>query len=155
MLATGENIFAAASAVMLLAIAAYVTANVVGRLVDYPVPYTVEVNGYMMVALVFLVGARTLRMGQHVKVELVTRHLSVRAQGLLLVVTNVLTFIVILACTISFWEVVISSYVHDFHSSTTLRAPLYLPQLLGAMGLSLFAVESAAVTARSILHRGS
>jgi len=152
-LALIEKGLAVAGAAVLLGILVYITGNVIGRPLGFPIPYTVEVTAYMLVVMVFLVGAHTLRKGQHIKVELLTRRLSPRVQALLLVVTNLLAFIIAVVIVISCWQLAINSYSYNVCSNTVLRAPLYLPQLLLAIGLSVFTIESAVVTIRSVLHK--
>jgi TRAP-type C4-dicarboxylate transport system permease small subunit len=119
-----------------------VAGNVIGRLVGVPLIFSNEISVYMMIPIVFLVSADTLRKGEHVRAELAIRRLPLWAQKGLEVVVELIALVITILILISCWQLAINSYIHNEVSNTLLRTPLYIPRILLAFGFSLFGLES-------------
>ena len=119
-----------------------VTANVVGRyFLNRPISWTLEITQYILVWFTFLSIAWILRLDRHIKVEVLTMHLSRRAKIILdlfsdaigLVVTGVLT---------SFGAiVVIEFYQSHMRETSPLQPPSWPIFLVICLGAALTLAE--------------
>lgn len=142
-IAKTEGVLALAGSYGIPIMVLLIAGNVIGRLFGVSFIFSNEISVYMMLPVVFLVAADTLRRGEHIKAEVLTRRLNPQARKVLHIVVELVAFVITVIILISCWQLAIGSYVHKELSNTLLGTPLYLPQMLLALGLSLFTLESA------------
>jgi len=108
---------------------------------DDPTIWADEVSCYLLVGITFLGAAYTLSMDAHVRIETFTDRLSPKAQRYLEFITDVLSMAFLVLFTRQAYWLVKDSWVSVKISATLLRTPLYLPQLLFAIGLTWFSLQ--------------
>ena len=108
---------------------------------DDPTIWADEVSCYLLVGVTFLGAAYTLRMDAHVRIETIIDRLGPKTRTRLEFVTDVLSLIFLAVFARQAYWLVKDSYVSVKISATLLRTPLYLPQLLFAIGLTWFSLE--------------
>lgn len=102
-----------------------------------------EFGGYFLVVVVFMGAAYTLRMGGHVKVEVLTSRLSLNTRYFLYVATSVLTALVCIPLVWQAWKLVMTSYSSGITSGTIMNTPQSIPQAFIGIGLSLLVLQAA------------
>jgi TRAP-type C4-dicarboxylate transport system permease small subunit len=130
----------------------YITVDVLGR--RYGGPYsgvTDEISGYVLAIGGTLGLAHAMRVGAHVRIDLLLPHFSLAARYFLNL-TNAATiaFFAILLTWYG-WASTLYSLEIDARSITVLRTPLIIPQGLMALSFTLLALQSVAVVAEGIL----
>lgn len=108
---------------------------------DNPTIWADEVSCYLLVGITFLGAAYTLIMDAHVRVETFTDMLGPKAQRYLEFITDILSLAFLIIFTRQAYWLVKDSLVSTQISATLLRTPLYLPQLLFAIGLTWFSLQ--------------
>ena len=113
-----------------------VTANVVGRyFLNRPISWVLEITQYILVWFTFLSIAWILRIDRHIKVEVLTIHLSRRVQMILELFSDVIGLLVTGVLTSFGAIVVIEFYKKHMRETTPLQPPswpLFLVIFLGA-----------------------
>lgn len=107
---------------------------------NYSLGYAEEVSGYLVVALTFFGAALALRAGSLFEVDFLFVKLPVRARVWLLRLFVLVAFGI---CIVLMWrsvDLVLSSLTRGRTSSTVLRTPLWIPQLLMPAGLGMIAI---------------
>jgi TRAP-type C4-dicarboxylate transport system permease small subunit len=127
----------------------YITYDALARY--YGLPYsgiTDEISSYVLGIGGVWGMAYGLKVGAHVRIDLVIGRLGPRARALLDVFAGAMTlgFAALLAWHA--WGQAIESLQLDTRSITVLRAPLAIPQAMIALGYTLLAVQAAAMLAR-------
>ena len=140
------------AAFCLFSMIALITVDVIGRKFGHSTGVAFEISGYLLVAIIFLGLAYTLRKGKHIEISVVTNRLSQRARRWLKVATSVigLAFIGWL-----FWftlQHVITSYTFNSVSRTTLRTPIWIMESLLPIGIALLALAIIIETIKLIRH---
>ncbi|MDX1608848.1 MAG: TRAP transporter small permease [Halofilum sp. (in: g-proteobacteria)] len=129
------------AATALAAIAVLVLSQTIGRLFGVLVPSANELAGYCVAASAFLGLAPTLNHGVHIRVRIVTQHLSAPVQRWLegwclllgLGLSGFATWYAI--------DLVVGSWRYGDVSPGLLAVPLWIPQLGMAAGLSIFTLS--------------
>lgn len=106
-----------------------------------PTIWADEVSCYLLVGITFLGAAYTLAMDGHVRIETLVDRLRPKTRQRLEFVTDVLSIVFLVVFTRQAYWLVKDSYVSVKISATLLRTPLYLPQLLLAVGLTWLCLE--------------
>jgi TRAP-type C4-dicarboxylate transport system permease small subunit len=101
-----------------------------------------ELSGYFLVVITFIGAAYTLRQGRHISVDLLQEHISPKANRILSIFTSVfaLAFIVIMI-----WyslKLSLSSLKFGSLSGTMLNTPMWIPQIVVPVGLSILALAA-------------
>ena len=91
-----------------------------------PTTWTVEVAGYMMLYIAFLVVAWVLKRDEHVRMDLVITHLSPRIQSLVNTFTSIIGAIVFLLLTWFGVKATLYLWQVNYLTSTPLRAPKFI-----------------------------
>ena len=146
-----EDVLNYIAALCLAVIIITIIADVAGRLFGILIPYTIEMSGYMLVPITYLPAAYGLRHGLHVNVEFALKWFSPPVQRKLQMVTDLITFIIIMLILLECWGLVLKSYSRGLVSNTMLRAPLYLPQSAIIIGLTFFTIEMFIIAWCSVL----
>ncbi|MBW1691912.1 MAG: TRAP transporter small permease [Deltaproteobacteria bacterium] len=108
---------------------------------DDPTIWADEISCYLLVGITFLGAAYTLTMDGHVRIETFTDILGPKTQRYLEYITDVLSLAFLIIFTRQAYWLVKDSWVSVKISATLLRTPLYLPQLLLAIGLTWFSLQ--------------
>jgi TRAP-type C4-dicarboxylate transport system permease small subunit len=130
----------------------YITIDVLGR--RYGGPYsgvTDEISGYVLAIGGTLGLAHAMRIGAHVRIDLLLPRFSPAARYFLNL-TNAAT-IALFAILLAWygWASTLYSFEIDARSITVLRTPLIIPQGLMAVSFTLLALQSVAVVLEGIL----
>lgn len=127
-----------------------VTVDVIGRKLGHATGIAQEVSGYILVLIIFLGLAYTLREGAHISIELVTSRIPQVMRKWLKVITS------FLGMGFSVWlmwyttRLVITLYTQGSTSMTHLHAPMWPLQMLVPIGLGLFALAILVETIKTI-----
>ena len=137
-------LFAAAAAIVVLFSLALTAYSVVMRYVfDAPITWSDELSGYLVVAMVMMGAAESLRRGDHIAVDLLTSRLSEGVRRYLDIWAMLLVIAVGVALIVSAIRTVRYAYGFGIYSEGYLEMPMWIPQsvfLLGAVLLVLMAV---------------
>lgn len=117
-----------------------------------PTIWADEVSCYLLVGITFLGAAYTLNKDGHVRIETLVDRLRPKKRKRLELVTDVLSIIFLVIFTRQAYWLVKDSYSSIKISATLLRTPLYLPQLLLAVGLTWLSLELLAHILRRTIN---
>ena len=114
---------------------------VMRHIFNNPTIWADEVSCYLLVGITFLGAAYTLNMGGHIHVETLVVRLKPKIRKRLEFITDVLSLAFLVVLVRQAYWLVKDSYVSNKISATLLRTPLYLPQLLLAIGLTWLCLQ--------------
>jgi TRAP-type C4-dicarboxylate transport system permease small subunit len=100
----------------------------------------VEVSEYLLVFLAFLCAGWVLKEDRHVRMLAVITHLPKKVQLFADIVTSLLVIVFCVVLTWKGWQTVVMAYTGDYHSSSLLNVPLWIPYSfipVGALVLGL------------------
>ena len=142
----------ALGAVLVIAMTFIVGYGVAMRyLFNRPQVWTDELCGYLLVLLVMLGVAETLRRGEHISVDLLTERLGPRAQRWVEVWGMLAVIGVAAVLLVSGWDMVSFSAMVGLYSQGYLEAPMWLPQATIPLGAALLLVVALNRLLRLIL----
>lgn len=139
---------ALAGGILFMLTALYITLDVLGRnFAGVSSAATDEMGGYALAFGGMWAVAYTLRTGGHVRIDVLLPHLPRRARALLTyaAMTVMLFFAAVVA--VYTWTLALDSYWIDARAVSFLRTPLYVPQMLMAIGLSVLALQALVILA--------
>ena len=143
----------AVSALCLLASLGLVAYGVAMRyLANRPVPWTDELVGYLLVAIVMLAAADALRRGEHIAVDVLTERLGERGKRLTAAFGLVSVLAAAAALVVEGWATAAFSRMLGIVSTGYLEMPIHLPQALIPLGGVMLGL--AAVTALARMAAG-
>jgi len=122
----------AALVIMMLLITAEVA---VRSLFNYSLQFTDELSGYLLVVVTFL--GISLKEGAVFRVDFLYRRLAERVRTALELVFRVLALVFAVLLDYQVIRLVVSSYERDVTAPTLLATPLYVPQIIMPVGVSL------------------
>ncbi|MBB4301316.1 TRAP-type C4-dicarboxylate transport system permease small subunit [Rhodobium orientis] len=139
-----------ASALVLAVMVLVVYAILQRYFLDTPLKWGDELAGYLLVALVMLGAAETLRHGEHIAIDLVTDRVGPGLKRLLAVVANlaVIGFAVVLA--VSTWDSISFAYDFGSYSPGYLEVATWIPQLPMLIGAGLLILVALAILIRHL-----
>jgi len=147
---------AAAGAGVVLLMMAVVAYAVVNRyILGTPITWTDELSGYLVVALVMLGAADTLRRGEHIAVDLITTRLKPRGRRLAAIWGHVMVLVFAAALLYSTKGTLEYSLNFGILSEGYLEAPMWIPQSFLVLGGGLMALVSVAALIRLIKRDSS
>lgn len=115
-------------------------ANVLGRyFFSAPISWAEELMLYLMVLTVFAGAASVTWRQEHIKIDALLLRLSQPARQVAIIVTGIVTVLAIGAAVYASFLVVSMLYGFDQHSDA-LEAPMWVPQSVVTVGLSLNAL---------------
>ena len=117
---------------------------VMRHIFNKPTIWADELSCYLLVGISFLGAAYALNTDGHVHIEAVVRKLPPKTSNVLELITDILSVIFLIIFTWQAYRLVINSYVYVRIAPTLMRTPLYIPQLLLAVGLTWFCVQMIA-----------
>jgi len=128
--------------ICILATAFIVTYEVVLRaLFDAPTEWVNEISVYLILISAFLGFAPALAAGKHITVDLVTCKLSAQTNKYLGVIVSILGLGFSLVFLVTSTEMTLNSYRLNMLSTSTLRIPLFIPQLSLPVGFAMLALQ--------------
>ncbi|MDB5641247.1 MAG: tripartite ATP-independent periplasmic transporter DctQ [Hyphomicrobiales bacterium] len=128
-------------AVVMLALSVVINfGNIVGRyLLHAPIEWAEEAMLYLMIAFVFLGGARIASDGTHIRMDVFVRLMPERARLIVQWLTDVL--MVLAGLVLAAYAVPTVRQLHDFDQlSVAAEIPMYLPHAVIPLGLLAMAV---------------
>jgi len=149
---TAGRIALAISALCLLLCFALIVWSVGMRyFLHQPVPWVDEAVGYLLVAIVMLAAADTLRKGEHVAIDIATQHLGPKGKRLVAGFGLVAILLVAGFFLVEGWQTAAFSRDFGMRSTGYLSMPLWLPQSSIAVGGALLGLAAIAGLARLAL----
>lgn len=125
-------------------ISAQIILNAFGRLSPGTLPSTIpsyaNFSGYMLAGATFLALAHTLRAGGHIRVNLVTSRLPMKAQFIIEVIALVAAATLIGFATWFMGNLVLESVHFGDVSTGIVPIPLWIPQSIATFGIGLLLV---------------
>jgi TRAP-type C4-dicarboxylate transport system permease small subunit len=105
-----------------------------------PLPIVDEFSEYMLAAITFLGLTYTLNTGGHIKLGLVGSHLQQRVFRWLDIATSIISLLYVFWFAWLTYGLVLDSYTLGSTSPSTVRTPLYIPQMVLPVGLILMGI---------------
>jgi TRAP-type C4-dicarboxylate transport system permease small subunit len=134
-----------AASVLVVFTLAMVGYSVVMRyFVGTPITGTDEMSGYLVVAIVMLGAADTLRRGEHINVDLLTARARGLSRRLLDIWAMAAAGAVAVTLIISGWLMLRFSIDFEIYSEGYLETPMWIPQSLILIGAGLLLAMAAA-----------
>ena len=132
------------AALMLLAMVFLVAYGAIFRYFGMSTIGVEEIGGFAMVGIAFLPLGFVLMKKEHITVDLLVRRAGDKVRHVLFMIVNLAVGLFFCAFLIrsSFWLIGDSYSLHSV--STTLRIPIYLPQLFVLIGSAVFCLALAA-----------
>lgn len=131
-----------------------ITCQVFGRMCGFSFTWVEELSGYGAIWSTYLGIGYTLRQGRHVRVDLVTRMVSPRAQAVMSIIGDIAC---VLFSIIIVWKgTYLATVAYQVQRTTSLLGlPVYLMQIVLPIGFVIFGLEaiaSAVKTWKTITH---
>ena len=140
--ATASRISGVIAGICILAVALSVSYEVVLRfLFNSPTEWVNEISVYLVLISAFLGFAPALAAGKHINVDLLTSKLPPQVNRLLKAACSVIGLVFSLVFLVTSTEMTLNSYELGLLSTSTLRVPLYLPQLAMPVGFSILSLQ--------------
>lgn len=108
-----------------------------------PTEWSIEVSVYLVLISGFLGMAAALADDKHIKVDLLISRLPARVNLILGVVVSLAGLFFCFVLFYEGWEMVMSSFRLGRTSTSTLRVPMYIPQLAVPLGALLITLQFA------------
>ncbi|MEK7879914.1 MAG: TRAP transporter small permease [candidate division NC10 bacterium] len=133
-----------AGAVSVLLTALIAIAVISRRVFNSPLLITEEIAGYMMVAIVFLGLAYTMKMDGHVRADILLSHLPRRAHRALETLATVIALGFAGVLVAGTWRLFSEFYSQGTRSFHYLQTPLWIPGSLLVIGAALLGLQLVA-----------
>lgn len=130
-----------AGAVSVLLTALIAIAVIARRVFNSPLLITEEISGYMMVAIVFLGLAYTMKMESHVRADILLSHVPRRARAVLETIATVIALGFAGVLVAGTWRLVAEFYTQQTLSFHYLQTPLWIPGSLLVIGAALLGLQ--------------
>lgn len=115
-------------------------------ILNRPLLWTDEVNGFLVVAIGFLGAAETLRQGKHIVIEVITERLNPRRQLWLKLVTSLISTIFLSIFCVHCAVMVQLSFVRKVTTPSVLLSPLWIPQMVMLIGAVILTLQMFTLT---------
>ncbi len=150
-----SDALALAASWILLAMTLLVTADVIFRyFFNNPLVFAAEVSEFMMAAVILFGFAQTFQKGEHVRVELLIGGMSQRVRRRLRIVTLFLAVLFLVFFNWQAFNLVLESYSLT-QKSAVMLFPLWVPQMMIAVGGIIFLIAVLAATIQLIKNNES
>lgn len=111
------------------------------RVLGAPILALDEVSGYLLLAIVFLGLAHTMKADGHIRSDIVLAHVPPGVRGGLEALATLLAFLFALAFLVGNWALVAEFYVRGTLSFKYLQIPLWIPASLLVVGVVLLLLQ--------------
>lgn len=140
--------------ILLLLISLSVSYDVITRyFFKYSNEWVGEFSGYMLVCIAFLAAPYTLYIGGMTKVDLITSAVKPKVRKILLIATLVITLVYLAVLFKESASLMMKSFSRGWRSATTLRTPLWIPQLAVPAGTVLMFLTTLLNLVKAILSK--
>ena len=130
-----------AGAVSVLLTALIAVSVISRRVFNAPLLITEEISGYMMVALVFLGLAYTMKTESHIRADILLSHVPRRARVMLETIVTLLALGFAGVLVAGTWRLVAEFYTQRTLSFRYLETPLWIPGSLLVIGTALLGLQ--------------
>jgi TRAP-type C4-dicarboxylate transport system permease small subunit len=137
----GGYVAGAVSVLLTVLVAASVIAR---RLLNAPLLITEEMSGYMVVAIVFLGLAYTMKAEGHIRADILLSHVPVRVRGVLEIIATLMALGFTGLLVAGTWRLVAEFYSQGSLSFRYLQTPLWIPGSLLVIGAALLGLQLVA-----------
>ena len=120
------------------------------RVLGSPLLSVDEVSGYLLLAIVFLGLAHTMKAGGHIRSDIVLAHVPAGVRGGLEVLATLLAFLFALALAGGNWVLVAEYYGRGTLSFKYLQIPLWIPASLLVVGVIILLLQLVAQFLRQV-----
>ena len=128
--------------IAVIALAAIIVISVTARYAfNFPFHFADEYSGYLMVLIVFLPLSFALRLGRHIRVDILIRYLPWRVVNYLDLVADIIALAVIVVLLVSSTQMTMKSFARGLKARTLMETPLGPVQLILVIGLILFSIQ--------------
>jgi|SRR5690625_216433 len=142
------------AAILLLIMGLAVSYDVIMRyFFGSPTIWVNEISGYLLVIITFLSASHTLKIGGHVKVDMVENFLSEKGRKFLFLITHFLILFFVVTITWKGAQMVWMSWDLGWSASTLLKTPLFIPQLFIPMGGLLLTFETLVIIIDKLIEK--
>lgn len=124
------------------------------RVLGSPLLAVDEVSGYLLLAIVFLGLAHTMKAGGHIRADIVLAHVPAGVRGGLELLATLLALLFALTLLVGNWALVAEYYGRGTLSFKYLQIPLWIPASLLVVGVGLLLLQLVARFLRQVA-RGS
>ena len=111
------------------------------RVLGSPLLAVDEVSGYLLLAIVFLGLAYTMKADGHIRSDIVLAHVPPGVRGGLETLATLLAFLFALALLVGNWTLVAEFYTRGTLSFKYLQIPLWIPASLLVVGVVLLVLQ--------------
>lgn len=137
----GGYVAGAVAVLLTVLVAASVIAR---RLLNAPLLITEEVSGYMVVAIVFLGLAYTMKAEGHIRADIILSHVPVRVRAVLEILATVIALGFAGLLLAGSWRLTAEFYTQGSLSFRYLQTPLWIPGSLLVIGAALLSLQLVA-----------
>lgn len=128
-----------------------IVAEIVARYLGKATTFSVEFSGYVMASLVAWASAYALLSKSHIRIDFLYIARSDRCKNLLDLLSILLFFLVAVFLAWSASRIVLDSIEFEAVSNTTLRVPLWIPQLSWCLGFIWLAFCSGILLVKALI----
>ena len=133
------------SALCLILLGSAVCIEILSRgLLGEPTIWALEVSGYLLTATIFIGMGPALASDEHIRIDLLTRKLSLRVQRFLRAVAMLAIAIYAAIATFGGVEMVLHSMQFGRRSLTLMSIPVWIPQMFLPIGMGLLCLAALA-----------
>jgi C4-dicarboxylate transporter DctM subunit len=137
-----SNFGGAASALIMLVVAAFVVLEVITRvLLNMPTNWSVEYSVYGLIAVTFLGAAYVQKQGIHISVDFISTRLSERTKMALELLTYAWTIAFLIIFLFPAVRMVLNAWARHRVSTTVLRTPMWIPYGIMVIGFILLLLQ--------------
>lgn len=134
----GGYVAGAVAVLLTVLVAASVIAR---RLLNAPLLITEEISGYMVVAIVFLGLAYTMKAEGHIRADILLSHVPPRARAVLEIIATLIALGFAGLLLAGTWRLVAEFYTQGSLSFRYLQTPLWIPGSLLVVGSALLGLQ--------------
>jgi len=140
------------SGYLLLLISLAVSYDVITRYIfKYSNEWVGEYCGYMLVCIAFLAAPHTLHVGGMTRVDLIVNAVRPRVKWIITIITGLLALLYLVVLFRVSLTLMMRSLARGWRSQTSLRTPLWIPQIAIPAGTILMILSSLVVLAKNII----
>jgi TRAP-type C4-dicarboxylate transport system permease small subunit len=145
------RVMAYISGALFLLVSFYVAADVIGRnFFHVSSAVSDEIGGYVLALGGMWALAHTLRTGAHVRIDILLPYLPLGVQYVLNYMALLAMALVSLLVAFYSWSQTIESLTTDARAMSFIRTPLFIPQGLMSLGLSVLSLEAIVLFALGV-----